>query len=352
MSNALIVELERLRMRLATILSAKGKTVTDEAKLQTLIPLVNSIGVNDEFKKLCEGSNFEIDDVEGNILNFTNWLGNKALITKLKSESITRLVASSLSGASSLTELYIPNCVAVETSALYGLSSLTDITIGNISEMGREFLTGAAALTSIKLGTLAAGNECFMRNCTNLQKFEVGSFTTFTFDRYTSQDNAAFVNDKALVLVDMGYTPAFTGSSDSPTAFSSCTNFKAFVMRKKDTVATLSSNKPFTWLNNNLAGLWHFYVPYSLVDTYKAASNWSTYASYFTSIQENLVDLLSYGMDITEYYEIVDEKPENDIDATIVYLIETDEPGTYEQWFYGSGSWEQLADITLEEAVS
>ena len=46
-------------------------------------------------------------------------------------------------------------------------------------------------------------------------------------------------------------------------------------------------------------------------------------------------------------YAIVTELPTSNIDNTKVYFIETLVPNEYQQWFHGSGEWEQLPNIIL-----
>ena len=64
------------------------------------------------------------------------------------------------------------------------------------------------------------------------------------------------------------------------------------------------------------------------------------------SIQENLATLYGLGVPIEDYRLIVTELPTEYIDDTKTYFI-LDSGTTYHQWFHGSGSWEQLSDITL-----
>lgn len=153
-----------------------------------------------------------------------------------------------------------------------------------------------------------------------------------------------FSYDTKLEFVDIaGTTDRFNNL-----VFSGDTKLKTLVLRRTSGVFSMYGTTTFTDtpFRNGTGGT--VYVPYTLVSTYSTATNWVALESCtFASIQENLIALNNVGVDITDYYEIVEEKPTTDISTTKVYLIETATPGTYEQWFYGSGSWVQLADITL-----
>lgn len=67
-------------------------------------------------------------------------------------------------------------------------------------------------------------------------------------------------------------------------AFNGCTRLNTVILRSP-TVTTLSNTNAFT--NTPLAsGAGYIYVPSVLVNTYKSATNWSTYASKFRAIED------------------------------------------------------------------
>ena len=68
-------------------------------------------------------------------------------------------------------------------------------------------------------------------------------------------------------------------------AFSSCSRLVTLVLRKADAVCTLKNVNAFT--NTPFAkGTGYIYVPDDLVEQYKAATNWSTFASQIKPISE------------------------------------------------------------------
>ena len=68
-------------------------------------------------------------------------------------------------------------------------------------------------------------------------------------------------------------------------AFSSCSRLVTLILRKADTVCTLENVSAFT--NTPIAkGTGFVYVPDDLVEQYKAATNWSTYANQIKPISE------------------------------------------------------------------
>ena len=68
-------------------------------------------------------------------------------------------------------------------------------------------------------------------------------------------------------------------------AFSSCSRLVTVILRKADTVCTLENVSAFS--GTSIAkGTGFVYVPDDLVERYKAATNWSTYASQIKPISE------------------------------------------------------------------
>ena len=68
-------------------------------------------------------------------------------------------------------------------------------------------------------------------------------------------------------------------------AFSGCSRLVTVILRKADTVCTLENVSAFT--NTPIAkGTGYIYVPDGLVEQYKAATNWSTFASQIKLISE------------------------------------------------------------------
>jgi hypothetical protein len=86
----------------------------------------------------------------------------------------------------------------------------------------------------------------------------------------------AFYDCSSLATVDL---PEATSIGDS--AFSSCSSLTTVILRNTEQVVTLSNTNAFSGAANAI-----IYVPDSLVDSYKAANNWSTYADRIKGLSE------------------------------------------------------------------
>ena len=76
-------------------------------------------------------------------------------------------------------------------------------------------------------------------------------------------------------------------------SFYECTALRTFILRSS-AVCSLGDASAFT--NTPIAkGTGYIYVPRALVDTYKAATNWSTYAAQFRALEDYTVDGTTTG---------------------------------------------------------
>ena len=91
--------------------------------------------------------------------------------------------------------------------------------------------------------------------------------------------NSAFQNCASLTTVNL---PNVTSIGDN--AFDSCGSLTSITL-SSSTVCSLNNVNAFSDTPIE-SGTGYIYVPAELVDTYKAATNWSTYASQIVAISE------------------------------------------------------------------
>jgi hypothetical protein len=62
------------------------------------------------------------------------------------------------------------------------------------------------------------------------------------------------------------------------------------ILRNENDIVTLSSSKVFDTSDGIGAGTGYIYVPTALIEEYKSATNWSTYATQFRALEDYTVD--------------------------------------------------------------
>ena len=136
-----------------------------------------------------------------------------------ESDIVTSIADYAFSACSNLTSVSFPKATRIGDSAFASCSSLTEVSIPNATSIGEGAFYSCSGLTSV-------------------------SFPVAT--------------------------------SIGSNAFDSCSSLTTiYVGTESDTVCTLSHTNAF----NNCTNLTNIYVSYSLVDSYKSAINWSSFAS-------------------------------------------------------------------------
>lgn len=172
-------------------------------------------------------------------------------ITEFRDDQITVVDTHAFRGCAALQTIDLPNVTKLQASVFYGCTSLTDVNLPAVSYIsGSGTFVGCSSLKKLKLPNLrscATGNE--FGNCTSLEVFD------------SSVQNIRFG------------------------AFNKDVSLKAFVNRA-DTVCKLEGTNSFT--DTPIAsGTGYIYVPGNLINSYRNATNWSTYANQFRGIIED-----------------------------------------------------------------
>ena len=136
--------------------------------------------------------------------------------------------------------------------------------------------------------SLATANFPAVTSIDRYALYDCKSLTTANFPAVTSIGNRVFYNCNQLTTVDFP-----VALSIAEWVFYSCKNLTALVLRATS-VASLANVNAFT--NSGIAsGTCYIYVPAALVDSYKAATNWSTYAAQFRALEDYTVDGTTTG---------------------------------------------------------
>lgn len=118
---------------------------------------------------------------------------------------------------------------------------------------------------------------------------ECGNLVSVDLPAATSIGNDAFNSCSALTTANF---PVAT--SISTYAFENCGALTTLILRTTEKVATLFNTNAFS--NTPIkSGTGYIYIPATLIDSYKAATNWSTFAAQFRALEDYTVDGTTTG---------------------------------------------------------
>lgn len=187
-------------------------------------------------------------------------------------DGVTSIGDSAFSECSSLASISIPNAAtSIGGSAFYKCRSLASITIPDgVTSIGRQtfYYCYSLAFITIPSGVTSIGNYAFS-DCISLASITIPSGVT-------SIKSSAFGNCYSLasITIPNGVT------SIKSYAFYYCGGIVFYDFSNHTSVPALSSTDAF----EKIAADCQIRVPASLVDTWKAATNWSTYANYIVGV--------------------------------------------------------------------
>lgn len=163
-----------------------------------------------------------------------------------------------------------PALQTAQTSAFSG-SALVEAIFPALSSVGDNCFYGSKHLAKLKIDSLVYSARNSFGNCAALT--EVYAPLLQTVETY------AFASDSALAKIEL---PAAT--SIGVNAFNSCTALTTLILSGSTVCALQNTN---TFINTPIAsGTGSIYVPDSLVETYKTATNWATYAAQIKGLSE------------------------------------------------------------------
>ena len=181
------------------------------------------------------------------------------------------------------TSVDLPKCSQLGQNTFANCSNLSSINIPNISSIGYGAFSNCG-FTSMSLSILSLQSGVF-NSCANL--------TTVNFPYCSLISSSAFAYCKKLSNATFGEAIRLSSLSSAEIkayAFGQCSTLTNLTLYYP-IVATLANVNAFSYTaitHSSYAGgtFGSIYVPASLVDAYKKATNWATYADRITAIPE------------------------------------------------------------------
>lgn len=189
-------------------------------------------------------------------INTTAVLGDDAVmdaiitrtITEIAEDRVDSLAAYAFNSCKALTTANFPRMTSIGTSAFGGCSALIAVEFPLVTSIGESAFYNCAALTTVNIPLAKT----------------IGK--------------SAFSSCKALTTA---YFPQV--KSIGQYVFRDCNALTALILRN-DAIVSLNT---FVFLNTPIAsGTGYIYVPAVLVDGYKTASEWKTYANQIRAIED------------------------------------------------------------------
>ena len=173
-------------------------------------------------------------------VNTIDLIGDEALAAKIIERSITE-IADNIS--KSLSQYAFRQCDALTDVDFRAVQTIPSMAFNGCKNLNKVNFSAVTSISSSALYSLPA-------------------LTTAVFSSSPKIENSAFQNDPALT---------------------------ALILRNTTTICKLSNTGAFNFTPIQ-SGTGYIYVPRDLVDSYKAATNWSTFAAKFRALEDYTVD--------------------------------------------------------------
>lgn len=251
-----LMGIENFRTKVVQVLKEKGITIDDNAKLDdALVKAIDSIST------LQGLDDYITNDIVDYINQKLTQLGQYKFyympsIHNVRCDAVINIGKYTLYGCSSLKHLYFPNVVSIEEHVFHTLGC-ENLILPNLKTMG---------------------TACFV-NTTTLKRLIIPKCVSLTPNTCSST---------GIYLLDAGNTSLIPSSSSMP-------NLTILVLR----------NNVLTTLENRscIRSIEEIYVPQDLIESYKVATNWATYADKFKPLEDSKYEPLNWYEEEAWYKE-------------------------------------------------
>lgn len=280
-----------------TILQEKNtRLINHNLDLNTILQTVNNLpeagSGSEDLSQELNAQTSAISSQESKLTALAEALAGKAAggggnvdIDELVDAFITHTSTGTLLGGNYTND----RITKVGYGAFYEDTTLTGFSGPNVTTVADYAFRGCSKVTSLNLPKLTkAGVSAFYQvNVPNLILPEVTTMGTYTFGGSTT--NQTITLPKLTVVQSNGFrqnegvTKVDLGACTSiyATGFFNCYKLATLIIRTAS-VCSLSNTNAFT----GCSALANIYVPDTLVDSYKAATNWTTYADKIKPLSE------------------------------------------------------------------
>lgn len=217
-------------------------------------------------------------------------LYNNTALTSVNFPNATSIGEYAMAGCSALQTALVPKLATSGTYAFQNCTSLESISMPQLATVSNYMFAGCSALSSVSIPNATRINQYAFQNCKDLTSIDLNGVTNIGNYAFSGSGIGTLEITDATSLGAYLCQGQRTGIVDQHTTvnlasnrFNSANSLCHLILRST-TMCTLTTNA----LTGTAiaAGIGWIYVPTDLVATYKAASNWSNYASQIVDISE------------------------------------------------------------------
>lgn len=287
--------------------------------MSVFINTVDILGEEETFKRLAEGTITEYNDDRVASIGKSVFYHN-ILLKNVSFPNATSIGMSAFNECTALTTANIPNATSIGRWAFNGCSALTNASFPNVTSIGSEAFRDCKNafininfpyLTKVEYQTFygcKSATTIYLPNVTSIDQYGLKSCsgaTTIDIRNVTSLGNYAFEVCGSLTTINI---PNIKSMGNR--VFASCYQLRSLIVGTNLTTVATIGTVPFyncyhilgtTSSDYNPTGAkdGYIYVPASLVDDYREATNWAEYASQIMPYVATVAELSS--IDGTKY---------------------------------------------------
>ena len=257
---------------------------------------------------------------------------NNNSLTSVTFPNVVNIKSNAFEFCSSLTSIDFPKVTKIDSYAFYECSSLATVNLPNVISVGDDAFYKCSSITSIDFPKATDINSGAFYNCYSIKTvnlpnvisvinsafYKCYGITSVVLTKCKTLGSYCLSNCSSLKTVVLPNLNSFNGGS----VFMNSGNLETLVIGGKSVVPNdYTSNFEGTKIASNNG---YIYVPFSLVNEYKSATNWSAYASIIFPIGGN-VSIVNSNNTVT----ITCDNP----NATIKYKVNGGDASVYTEPF-------------------
>ena len=205
--------------------------------------------------------------------SFARELVQRTIAGDYANDRATSVGDYAFSNAKQITSVSMTEATTIGNSSFESCSALVSVDMPKLTTaFGQKIFFGANNLKTVNLPSLTTTVASMFNSTNNLEEIVLPSVTHVASQCFQNCTSLSRIDLPVVTSIDWG-------------AFNACGALATVILRNTETACTLGNTTVFnsTMINS---GTGYVYVPRALVDSYKAATNWSAYAAQIRAIED------------------------------------------------------------------